>query len=135
MLTLDSNKHSVFLLYYHLIFVTKYRRQVIDNDISNYAKDMFIRIGENYNITLQEWNYESDHIHILFKAHPKSELTKFINSYKSASSRLIKKDFPDVKDKLWKDMFWSKSFCLLTTGELSNEIIREYIQSQSNNNR
>lgn len=135
MLTLDSNKHSVFLLYYHLIFVTKYRRQVIYNDISNYAKDMFIRIGENYNITLQEWNYESDHIHILFKAHPKSELTKFINSYKSASSRLIKKDFPYVKDKLWKEMFWSKSFCLLTTGELSNEIIKEYIQSQSNNNR
>jgi len=96
----DNNKHSVFLLYYHLVLVTKYRRTVINDEISKYAKDMFIKIASNYQITLVEWNYEEDHIHILFKGQPKTELTKFINAYKSASSRLIKKDFPEVRKKL-----------------------------------
>ena len=84
----------------------------------------------NYNITLQEWNHDVDHVHILFKAHPKSEISKFINAYKSASSRLLKKEFPEIRKKLWKDYFWSQSFCLLTTGGVAIEVIRKYIQSQ-----
>ncbi|OUK17993.1 IS200/IS605 family transposase, partial [Enterococcus faecium] len=66
------------------------------------------RISESYHITLVEWNHDKDHVHIMFKAQPKTELTKFINAYKSASSRLIKRDFPRVKQFLWKEMFWSK---------------------------
>ncbi|WP_144492672.1 MULTISPECIES: IS200/IS605 family transposase [Bacillus cereus group] len=127
---LDSNNHSVFLLYYHLVLVVKYRRNVFDDDISDYAKDMFVRLSENYNITLIEWNHDVDHVHILFKAHPNTEMTKFINAYKSASSRLIKRDFPQVKKKLWKEMFWSRSFCLLTTGGSPIDVVKKYIENQ-----
>lgn len=132
---LDTNNHSVFLLYYHLVLVTKYRRQVIDDEISEFAKDTFERISESYHITLVEWNHDKDHVHIMFKAHPKTELTKFINAYKSASSRLIKRDFPRVKQFLWKEMFWSKCFCLLTTGGAPIEVIKKYIQNQGNNHK
>ena len=66
----------------------------------------------------------------MFRAHPNTEMSKFINAYKSASSRLIKKDFPEVKRKLWKEMFWSRGYCLLTTGGAPIEIIRKYIESQ-----
>ncbi|WP_077706075.1 IS200/IS605 family transposase [Virgibacillus dokdonensis] len=127
---LDSNNHSVFLMYYHLVLVVKYRRKVIDATISKYAKDKFVSMSEKYNITLVEWNHDIDHVHILFKAQPNSELSKFINAYKSASSRLIKKDFPHVRKKLWKEMFWSRSFCLLTTGGSPIEVVKEYIENQ-----
>ncbi|WP_368502824.1 IS200/IS605 family transposase (plasmid) [Alkalihalophilus sp. As8PL] len=127
---LDSNNHSVFSMYYHLVLVVKYRRSVIDNTISDYAKNKFVSLGENYKITLVEWNHDIDHVHILFKAHPNSELSKFINAYKSASSRLIKKEFPLVRKKLWKEMFWSRSFCLLTTGGSPIEVVKKYIENQ-----
>ena len=127
---LDSNQHSVFLLYYHLILVVKYRRKVFDDEKSNYAKTMFERIGKSYGITLVEWKHDMDHIHIMFKAQPKTELSKFINAYKSASSRLIKKEFPDIKKYLWKEMFWSRSFCLLTTGGATIDVIKKYIEEQ-----
>ena len=102
---LDSNNHSVFLMYYHLILVIKYRRKVIDNDISNRLKEIFEYIQPDYNITLQEWNHDKDHVHILFKAQPNTEISKFINAYKSASSRLIKKKFPQIRKQLWKEYF------------------------------
>jgi len=127
---LDNNNHSVFLLHYHLVLVVKYRRQVFDNEISDFAKDMFAEIGSKYKISLVEWNHDKDHIHILFKAHPNSELSKFINAYKSASSRLIKRDFPHIRKKLWKEMFWSRSFCLLTTGGAPIDTIKKYIENQ-----
>ncbi len=127
---LDNNNHSVFLMYYHLIVVIKYRRKVITETISNRLQEIFEYIGSKYNITIQEWNHDKDHIHILFKAHPNSELSKFINAYKSASSRLIKKEYPILRKTLWKEYFWSRSFCLLTTGGAPIEVIKRYIESQ-----
>jgi len=126
----DTNAHSVFLLHYHLILVVKYRRKVFDDVLSHRAKEIFCSIAPTYKIALEEWNHDGDHVHILFKAHPKTEISKFINAYKSASSRLLKKEFPQIREKLWKEMFWSRSFCLLTTGGAPMEIIQEYIRSQ-----
>ncbi len=79
---LDSNNHLVFLQYYHLILVVKYRRKVFDDYISNFAKDIFIRISKTYNIILEQWNHDKDHVNIMFRAHPNTEMSKFINAYK-----------------------------------------------------
>ena len=127
---LDTNNHSVFMLRYHLIFVVKYRRKVIDDTISERLKAIYEYIASGYNITLCEWNHDKDHVHILFRAHPNTEISKFINAYKSASSRLIKKEFPLIRHKLWKEYFWSRSFCLLTAGGAPLEVIKRYIESQ-----
>ena len=127
---LDTNNHSVFMLFYNLIMCIKYRNKVIDNTISNCLKEIFERIASTYNITLVEWNHDIDHVHILFKGQPNTEISKFINAYKSASSRLIKKEYPQIRKYLWNEMFWSQSFCLLTTGYATIDIINHYIQSQ-----
>lgn len=57
-------------------------------------------------------------------------ISKFINSYKSASSRLIKKEFPSIKQKLWKEYFWLRSYCLITTGGATIDVVRKYIENQ-----
>ena len=97
---LDNNAHSVFLLYYHLIMVIKYRRKVINDPISDRAKEIFEYIAPKYGIVLDEWNHDQDHVHVMFRAQPKSEISRFINAYKSASSRLIKKEHPEIREKL-----------------------------------
>ena len=130
MVTMDRNQHSVYSLYYHLIMVVKYRRKVIDDEISKQARELFVKIGENYGLTLEEWNHDIDHVHVMFRAKPQTELAKFINAYKSASSRLIKKEHPEIKEKLWKEAFWSQSYCLLTTGGATIDVIRSYIETQ-----
>lgn len=130
MRTLDHNNHSVFLMYYHLVLVVKYRKKVIDSEISNKLKEVFERVQSNYNIVLQEWNHDKDHVHILFKASPNTELSKFVGSYKSSSSRIIKNEYPSIKTKLWRRYFWSRSFCLLTTGGATIDVIKQYIENQ-----
>ncbi len=127
---LETNNHSVFSLNYHLILVVKYRRKVINDVISGRLREIFEAIQPAYRVTLQEWNHDRDYVHILFSAHPKSELSKFLNAYKSASSRLIKKEYPEIRTQLWKEFFWSRSFCLISTGGATNEIIRAYIERQ-----
>ena len=126
----DHNAHSVFLLYYHLILVVKYRRKVFDEEVSDRAKEIFCSIAPRYGLTLEEWSHDADHVHIMFRAQPGSALSRFINAYKSASSRLLKKEFPQIREKLWKDAFWSQSFCLLSAGGAPIEEIRRYIETQ-----
>ena len=131
---LRGNNHSVFSIHFHLILVVKYRKKVIDERISERLKEIFEYIQDNYNIFLEEWNHDIDHVHVLFRSEPNSNISKFINAYKSASSRLIKKEYPSIKSRLYKEAFWSQSFCLISTGGANIETIKKYIESQGENN-
>lgn len=122
--------HSVYDLNYHLILVIKYRHEVITDSISYELQKMFTAIGENYDISIIEFNHDGDHLHVLFRAKPVSELSKFINSYKSATSRVVKRKYPEVKKKLWKEKFWSNSFYLATAGGVSTDVLKEYVKNQ-----
>jgi putative transposase len=113
---LRTNQHSVFRLNYHLVICVKDRNKVINDQISQRLKQIFEYIASNYNVTLKEWAHDIDHVRCLLEGHPNSALSKFINAYKSASSRLIKKEFPQIRKQLWKEYFWSQSFCLITEG-------------------
>ena len=125
-----GNNHSVFAIHFHLILVVKYRRKVINDEIFERLKEIFRSIEGNYNIALEEWNFDLDHVHILFRSEPNSNISKFINAYKSASSRLIKKEYPSIRSRLYKEAFWSQSFCLISTGGANIETIKKYIESQ-----
>ena len=129
-MVIRNNNHSVFAINFHLILVVKYRKKVLNDQISLRLKEIFSYIQSNYNITLEEWNHDIDHVHILFRSEPNSNISKFINAYKSASSRLIKKEYPSIKSKLYKEAFWSQSFCLISTGGADIETIKKYIESQ-----
>ena len=80
-------------MYYHLVLIIKYRKEVFDAFVSRRAKEIFEYIASGYDIGLVEWNHDIDHVHILFKEQPNSMLSKFINTYKSISSRLLKRVF------------------------------------------
>ena len=127
---LDTNNHSVFSLHYHLVMCIKYRRKVINDSISDRLKDIFVDIAPNYGVELLEWNHDIDHVHLLFKAKPNTEISKLLNAYKSASSRRIKNEFPSICKHLWKEYFWSKSYCLVTTGGAPLEVVKQYIENQ-----
>ena len=67
---LDSNARSVFLLYYHLILVIKYRKKVLTDPVSDRIREIFEYIAPKYHVTLEEWNHDHDrdHVHIMFRA-------------------------------------------------------------------
>lgn len=78
-----------------------------------------------------EFNGEEDHIHILFEAPPQIQLSKLINSFKTVSSRYIRKEFSQHLSKFyWKPYFWNRSYLVFTTGGAPIDIIRKYIEEQ-----
>jgi len=129
--TFDKTSHAVFTLNYHLIICVKYRRKVFDNDIMiNELKERTRNIADGFDIEIINQECDKDHTHILFKAKPSTDLIKFINSLKGATSRILRLKFPEVKKKLWKDTFWSKSYCLITTGQTTLDQLKKYVENQ-----
>ena len=125
-----TNRHSVYLLQYHLILVVKYRRKVITDEICERLREIFENIGDGYDIDVIEFAHDGDHLHILFEAAPKTNLLTFINAYKSASSRVIKREFAEITKQLWDEYFWSRSYFLATTGGVTLEILKNYVENQ-----
>jgi putative transposase len=128
---LDKGAHSVYSLNYHYICCVKYRRKIFDTDeIINRLKEINISLAERNDIEILNQETDHDHIHILFKTKQTTKLTKFINSLKGVSSRYLFQEFPEIKEKLWKGHLWSPSYLLVTTGQVTLDQLKKYVESQ-----
>ena len=126
-----TNQHSCFLLQYHFILVTKYRKPVIVTDIKNFLIDYTEKYFKDRDFNIVEINTNVDHIHILFECNPNVNLSTFVNAFKSASSRMIRKNFSNKLNKYyWKPYFWNDSYFICTVSDKSAKIIQKYIQNQ-----
>ena len=127
---LDSSSHSVYSLNYHLVFCVKYRRKVLTDRISIRLKDVITGISKDFQVKIIEQETDKDHIHILFKTKPTINMTKYINSIKGISSRILLQEFLEIKMNLRKGHLWSRSYCLLTTGQTTLDVLKRYVESQ-----
>lgn len=132
MYQLDKTSNAVFSLCYHLIAVVKYRQKVFtrENIISD-VKSIFEDISKDFDVSIIEQECGIDHIHLLFRCKPTLDITKYINILKGHSSRKIREKYKDfLKDKLWGDSFWSPSYFLSTTGNVTIDTLKEYVENQ-----
>lgn len=128
---LEKQAHAVYALTYHDICVVKYRRELFDTGaIINRLKDINYSVAENFGIKILNQETDEDHIHILFSASPTCELTKFITSLKGVSSRLLRKEFPQLRHHLWRGVLWSPSYFLCTTGQVTVDQLKKYVEKQ-----
>lgn len=128
----NKNRHAVYKLRYHLVVVTKYRHPVIEELLKDRLIDISYDIIENrWKSEIIEINTDKDHIHILFETSPQTQLSKLINNYKTVTSRLIRKEFEEqLRPYYWKPYFWSDTYFISSVSEISEAMIKRYIQSQ-----
>jgi putative transposase len=128
----DKNSHSVYSLNYHLVQCIKYRKKIFDfNEIIEELKQRTHNIANSYGCEIISMETDLDHVHVLFKAKPQTDLLKFINNWKSATAKVLKRKFYNkIKNRLWGDKFWSDSYCLITTGQTTLEQVKQYVENQ-----
>jgi putative transposase len=126
-----SGRHVVYLLHAHLVFTPKYRRNVFE-DLHIESLEVYARkVCEDLDVELVEFNGEPNHVHLLVNYPPKLPLSTLVNSLKGVTSRLLRKDFPDIEQYYWKKKtLWSRSYFVSSCGGLSLDILKQYIQDQ-----
>jgi putative transposase len=128
-------RHCLFLMHVHLVFVTKYRHGVFTKEILNDLRDLFSSVCRDFEAELVEFNGEDDHVHLLVNYPPKVAVSSLVNSLKGVSSRMIrKKNYPNIRKKLWGGALWSPSYFAGSCDGAPIEIIRQYIEQQQTPN-
>lgn len=127
-----TNRHGCFLLQYHLVLVTKYRKPVLKGEVKELVYQIIRDIFKEKGLVILELNGESDHIHILYEADPFTAPGTLANVVKTKTSRFARKKYGDtvLKDYYWKPLFWSDSYFVATVSENSLDNVRTYIKNQ-----
>jgi len=115
---------------YHFVFVAKYRRLVITDEVDLVLRDICIEIEKRYEIRFLEIGTDGDHVHFLIQSVPMYSPTKIVTKVKSITVKIFSK-VPSVKEELWGGEFWRDGYFVSTVGEHANEdVIRQYIRNQ-----
>lgn len=127
-----TNRHSCYLLEYHLVVVTKYRHPVLTGKLKDRLLELSFNVIEDYwKCRILEISTDKDHIHILFESKPQVQLSKLVNNYKTVTSRILRKEFADeLSPYYWKPYFWSDSYFIGCVSDRIRKAVRFYIQNQ-----
>lgn len=118
-------------MHVHLVFVTKYRRQVFTKSILNELREIFLNVCSDFEASLVEFEGEDDHVHLLVEYPPKVAVSKLVNSLKGVSSRYLRKrGYPSIQRALWGSHLWSPSYFAGACGGAPLSVIRQYIEQQ-----
>ena len=128
-----TKRHSCFLLQYHMVLVTKFRKPFLTGDVKDYVYDVIRDSLKSRGSNLIDMNGEADHIHILFEAPPDEKLTELANVLKTRTARLTWTRYADEMRKFYqgeKHLFWSDSYFVTSVGYNSKEVVSRYIKNQ-----
>ena len=129
---IQKSRHATHLLHAHLVFVTKYRYNVLTGEHIEYLRTIFKETMEEMGGILEEFDGERNHVHLLIQYPPKWSISIIVNNLKGRSSRLLRRDMPDVKKRYWGDgsALWHRSYFAGSVGGAPLEIVKQYIQQQ-----
>lgn len=128
---LKSRAHCVYNLHAHIVFVTKYRKKVINADILQELHSIINRLCAAKECELVEFSGEADHVHLLISYPPNVTLSKLINNLKAVSSKLIRHQFAEHVNQFYSEpVFWTQAYCIISAGGAPLEVLKTYIQSQ-----
>ena len=128
---LQRNRHHVYRLMYHFIWIPKYRHKVFVEPYRKAMKAIILKVGYDYDFDIQELEIPEDHIHMVIRGEPKLAPSQVMQVIKSISAREFFKLYPDIKRRyIWGGKLWTQSYFVETIGNANEETIRRYVQNQ-----
>ena len=120
----------VYAIQYHIVWCVKYRHKILTPIKEKKLKELLYKIAEDNKFIISEINGDLDHIHLLIECSPQHYIPDIIKALKGVSARLLMKEFPQLKSKLWGGHLWNPSYFIATVSENTEKQIRNYIKSQ-----
>lgn len=130
MVEYKTGGHSIYDIEYHLVWVTKYRYQVLSGEVAHRAREIIRQCCMSRDIVIIEGTVSKDHIHLLVSCPPTMAPAKIVQYIKGRSSRMLQDEFPHLKKRYWGKHLWGRGYFCATVGAVNKETIRQYIEDQ-----
>ena len=123
-----TGSHTVFNVEYHFVWVTKYRYKVLTGDVATRVRELFRQTCAAFEIRILMGVVSADHVHILVSAPPILAPSEIMRRIKGRSATKVFEEFPMLKKRYWGQHFWARGYFCTTVGQVTEEMIRRYIE-------
>ncbi|MCT4686867.1 IS200/IS605 family transposase [Vallitalea sp.] len=131
----NRSSHAIYDIKYHIIWVTKYRYKVLYKPISERLRDLIRQGCEARDVVILQGSIGKDHVHLLVSCKPSIAPSKLVQYLKGRSSRLLQEEFKELKKRYWGQHLWARGYFCGTVGNVTEEMIRNYIANQGSNQK
>ncbi|WP_299837402.1 IS200/IS605 family transposase [uncultured Tenacibaculum sp.] len=126
--SLRKGSHTVIRLTCHIVWVTKYRYQILKGDIQVRCRELLMQICDAENVSILKGVVSSDHIHMHIEYAPKQSVSYLVKQLKVRSSRKLQQEFRKLSDLYWGKHFWGAGYGVWSTGNITDEMVNEYLE-------
>lgn len=130
MQTYKSGSHTRYDIKYHIVWITKYRRPVLEGSVAERTRDLIRQICQQNEVTILKGYVSKDHIHLLVSSSPSLSVSRLVQKLKGASSHKLFEEFVPLGKQYWGQHLWARGYFVATTGTVPDEVIKEYIANQ-----
>ena len=127
----SKTSHTVFYHRFHIVWITKYRYRVLQGALRLRLRELIAQVAEEMGIRIINGVLSADHVHIFAEIPPHISVSEFVKIAKGRSSRKIQIEFPEIRKQYWGRHFWARGFFSSTSGNVTDEMINEYINQHS----
>ena len=127
----SKTSHTIFYHRFHLVWITKYRKRVLSGDLRLRVREIIAQVSDEYGVRIMNGVLSADHVHIFAEIPPHLAVSEFVKVAKGRSSRKIQQEFPHIRKEYWGCHFWGRGFFSSTSGNVTDEIINNYINNHS----
>ena len=120
--------HTKYRLLYHLVWVPKYRKRVLRGKIAIQLKHLFYEACKVNQWWIEDLSIVTDHVHMLIQIHRSESVSDVVQRLKGGTSRVIRKEFPELEEFLWGDSFWTDGYFAETVGKVNIQDVKRYIK-------
>ena len=124
----QNASHVKYDIKYHIVWITKYRYKILNNDIGQRLKLLLIQTCQSRGVTIISGHIAKDHIHILVSCPPSLAPAKIVQYLKGRSSRILQEEYPQLRKRYWGQHLWARGYFCATVGTITDEMIKEYIE-------
>jgi len=125
--------HTKHRLQYHLVWIPKYRRRVIRGKIAIRLKRLMYEACKMNGWWMSGMSIQSDHVHLVVELPPYISVAEVVRIFKGGTSRVLRKEFPEMEEFLWGESFWADGYFAETVGKVDEEVVKKYIRQQRGN--
>ena len=130
---ITKGRCCVYGIEYHIVWCTKYRREVLTPPVEKRLHEILLNFAKNNDFKIISMNGEEDHIHLLISATPNTSIPNILKGMKGLTAKMLIREFPEIKEKLYGGHMWSPSYFVSTVSENTESNIKRYIDSQKEN--
>ena len=126
-----KGSHTKHRLQYHVVWIPKYRRRVLRGKIAVRLKRLLYEASRVNRWWISELSIQEDHVHVMIQLGAEKSLGEVVQSLKGGTSRVLRKEFPELEEFLWGDSFWADGYFAETVGKVDEDVVKRYIRDQS----